>query len=46
VTNKIKKLILYRKTKKQITKRKYLYSTNFAVNHSDYEAAPIGYPDL
>lgn len=25
---------------KSITKRKYLYTTNFAVNHADYEVAP------
>lgn len=25
---------------KQILKRKYLYTTNFAVNHADYEVAP------
>jgi hypothetical protein len=32
---------------KQITKRKYLYSTNFAVNHSDYEVAPyIGLSEI
>jgi hypothetical protein len=32
---------------KQITIRKYLYSTNFAVNHSDYEVAPyIGLSEI
>ena len=25
---------------KAILKRKYLYTTNFAVNHADYEVAP------
>ena len=25
---------------KNIQKRKYLYTTNFAVNHGDYEVAP------
>jgi hypothetical protein len=38
--NKIEEAARIEEEKKGILKRKYLYTTNFAVNHGDYEVAP------
>lgn len=38
--NKIKEAARIEEEQKGILKRKYLYTTNFAVNHGDYEVAP------
>jgi hypothetical protein len=38
--NKIEEAARIEEEQKGILKRKYLYTTNFAVNHSDYEVAP------
>ena len=38
--NKIEEVTRIEEEQKGILKRKYLYTTNFAVNHGDYEVAP------
>ena len=38
--NKIEEAARIEEEQKGILKRKYLYTTNFAVNHGDYEVAP------
>ena len=38
--NKIEEATRIEEEQKGILKRKYLYTTNFAVNHGDYEVAP------
>jgi hypothetical protein len=38
--NKIEEAARIEEEQKGILKRKYLYTTNFAVNHADYEVAP------
>lgn len=38
--NKIEEVARIEEEQKGILKRKYLYTTNFAVNHGDYEVAP------
>ena len=38
--NKMDEVTKIEDEQKQILKRKYLYTTNFAVNHADYEVAP------
>jgi hypothetical protein len=45
--NQNQKIDSLNERQKQLTRRKYLYSTNFAVNHSDYEVAPyIGLSEI
>lgn len=38
--NKMNEVLKIDEEQKAIQKRKYLYTTNFAVNHADYEVAP------
>ncbi|MES2410628.1 MAG: DUF4369 domain-containing protein [Bacteroidota bacterium] len=38
--NKAEEVVKIEEQQKGILKRKYLYTTNFAVNHADYEVAP------
>lgn len=38
--NKMDQMGEYESQQKDILKKKYLYTTNFAVNHADYEVAP------
>jgi hypothetical protein len=38
--NKLDEIVKIEEEQNGILKRKYLYSTNFAVNHADYEVAP------